>query len=296
MIRELSWQNLTPELIIDTEYSQLVCGEHICIALSQERHCIGYKEFGAMEFIPCPDKKEILPGKDPQCDFCKQRDISFTAKTGYGLSKQAGELLSSDHVVYLAYFSNETIKVGVALWNRREVRVSEQGAIACLFIAKGNGTMARNFERRVHTSTGFTEWVRLETKLKGLGKEPNKERARTSLEEAYIKVRNITPSAILLSEPEFIYLFPRYAIQESVFNSDMALAQELCGGANVCDRLVGVYGKVLLFGIASSTYAINSLLLCGFDVQSNISKCPQGATSGVTMKHIAVDHQQSLFD
>lgn len=157
---------MRPELLIGDSRVTLKTGESIDIVLSERRYCVGYTRFKALERTPCQDKATIPSGKEGQCDFCKQQDASFTAKTGYGLSKQAGDLLSADHAVYLAYFADDVIKVGVALWERREVRVLEQGAIACLFIGRGNGTMARNLERKIHTQVGLTEWVRLETKLK----------------------------------------------------------------------------------------------------------------------------------
>ena len=90
-ILELSWQNMRPELLIGDSGVTLKTGESIDIVLSERRYCVGYTRFKARERNPCQDKATIPSGKEGQCNFCKQRDASFTAKTGSELSNQPGD-------------------------------------------------------------------------------------------------------------------------------------------------------------------------------------------------------------
>lgn len=235
------------------------------------------------------------PGKDAQCNFCQQKDISFIAKTGYGLSSQAGKLLDADHVVYLAYFSDDTIKVGVSLWQRREIRVTEQGAIACVFIAKCSGTMARNLEKRIRTTIGFTEWVRLSTKLKALCKnEPSETKAKRALEAAFEKVVRLAPSSVLFDAPEFYYLFPRYGVSSDVFSSDIFLVKKASGGSTLSGTLKGILGKMMLIGCSEGVVACNSALLAGYSMSP--AKSDDGMSRGIIKEQLSIDRQQTMFD
>jgi len=296
MLHELTWLSLAPELQFGNRRLPLKPGASINFSLSSKRHCVGHKEFGDTMARVCPFEAEIPPGKESQCSYCSKKDISFTAKTGFGLSNQSNELLQSDHAVYIAYFTDSTIKVGVALWERKEVRVLEQGAIACMYIARGNGTVARNFERNVSRLTNLTEWVRIDTKLKALGKQPSEVSVRTALEAAYRNIKNTTPSTVLLESPEFNYLFNSYAMSSCVFSSDIATVCDIGESSKLRGTLVGVYGKVLLIMVDAKVYALNSRLVCGYDIDTIILDDLAGLIEGVVTKNIAIDRRQSLFD
>ena len=295
-ILELSWQNMRPELFIGDSGVTLKTGESIDIVLSEHRYCVGYIRFKARERTPCQDKATIPSGKEGQCNFCKQQDASFTAKTGYGLSKQAGDLLSADHAVYLAYFADDIIKVGVALWERREVRVLEQGAIACLFIGRGNGTMARNLERKIHTQVGLTEWVRLETKLKNLQKLPTQIHIQLALEGIFDRIRSITPSQIMFDTPDFQYLLPSYSLRPEVAESDILLVQSVPESTRISGTIVGVMGSTLLITAADAhVYAVGGRYLSGFHCV-DLSSTFKYQLAGLELKKIPANRQRSLFD
>lgn len=295
MIQEITWQSGTPELIVNSDSTPLNSGNRISLNLSKERYCIGYKEFGKTERIPCPKNCSVTDNKDAQCFQCSQNDVSFIAKTGYGLSKQANGLLGLDHAVYLAYFPGDIIKVGVALWERREVRTLEQGATACLFIARANGTATRNLERRIHHDVGFTEWVRLNAKIKGLCEEPpSTGRAQKALIAAHAKVRELAPSTILLKQPAYKYIFPRYQIMPCVTDDTITLISKIAGGEKISGTLVGLYGKILFIRIKDKIYAINGQLLAGYKTEQSPNSSDYLETTNI--QDVAIDKQQSLFD
>lgn len=295
MIDDLSWQSLEPVLTVDGQTRVLRNGEQLGLSLSNSRYCVGFHQYG-LGVVPCPSKTSIPAGRTAQCEFCRQQDISFTAKTGFGLSKEAGELLSSDHVVYLAYFAEDIIKVGVSLWDRREVRVSEQGALACLFIAKGNGTAARNLERKIHTHVGLTEWVPQAKKLCAIGRlVPTEFTMRRSLEAVHATILDKTPSAMLLAEPVFLHLAPRYQLHDSITSKELYLANLVNSGAQINGAIAGIYGKLILIATPEDTIlAISSELLKGFslinDSEGKVAMC------GIQAKLLPVNRQQNLFD
>ena len=295
MIEDLSWQSLSPVLIIGGQEKPLKNGEQFEMKLSDTRRCVGFNQYGSGA-APCPSSAIIPAGRDSQCEFCRKKDISFTAKTGFGNSKEANELLSEDHVAYLAYFSDNLIKVGVSRWDRREVRISEQGALACLFIAKGNGTAARNLERKIHTHVGLTEWVAQSKKLRAIGRDiPSEAAMRESLEEAFSSVVSKTPSALMLKEPMFLYLAPQYQLDSSIASKDIYLASMVNLGAHINGVIAGIYGKLILVKTPKDTVvAIPSEQLKGFSTVKNPHI--KSGIQGIETKVLSIDRQQNLFD
>ncbi len=295
MITELTWQDLTPRLVVDDTPIPVIVGETFNITLSGARHCVGYKQFGKTGYTPCPAHSEIAPGKKTQCASCEQCDVSFTAKTGYGTNEQASSLLGADHSVYLAYFSDDIIKVGVAVSARREVRVREQGALACMFIGSGNGTVARNLERRIHTVAGFTEWVRLDSKLKALDEKATESTCRSALTTAYEKAKRLARSTVVADVPEFRYLYPDYHLAPSVFEKDIHLTSNIEPSARICGTIAGIIGKVIMIDTGDEMLALNSTLLAGFQPQQQNPNTTPG-TSGLALKKLDINRQQSIFD
>lgn len=295
MIYDLSWQSLAPNLIINNTALPLAAGNRLSFTVSNTRHCIGYSTFKQGRRVSCPSGLEVSSGKNAQCDFCRKRDASFTAKTGYGFSQEAADLLNTKHALYLAYFAKDIVKVGVTLWDRREVRVSEQGALACMFIAQGNGTAMRNLERQIHTRVGLTEWVRLDTKLANLcSSQPTETIALSHIQKAYTSVISEVQSTALIDEPDFHYLFPRYQIQSDVYISAIESVRDVQGGAHLAGRVDGIYGKVLLLRVRSNILAINTQLLIGYD--ATFDSQDNDFASSVDKQSLAVNRQQSLFE
>ena len=68
--------------------------------------------------------------------------------------------------MYLAYFSNDKLKVGTASSYRRYERLLEQGALYSIFLAKvPNGRLARRIESEV-SRLGVTTRVNASYKIK----------------------------------------------------------------------------------------------------------------------------------
>ena len=127
------------------------CGK-IEIEKVEKRYCIGYYDLLNRKNIPCESYEELTGSEYTQCKQCK-------IKSGFSLclgcngsvcktnSDKAKQFCNQEHYVYLAYFPNDKLKVGTAVYYRRYERLLEQGAIYSIFLAKTkNGKLARKLE------------------------------------------------------------------------------------------------------------------------------------------------------
>ena len=103
------------------------------------------------QYFPCPDQ---VQGR-AFCSFCRSRagGTIFTAFDGfnrYPFSDHELQQLQGEHLVYLAWFGSDMIKVGVSRQNRETLRQLEQGSHATLFIARTpDGILVRQIETLV---------------------------------------------------------------------------------------------------------------------------------------------------
>ena len=294
MIIEPSWKQGFPELVTTKETQAIESGQALTFELSKERHCIGFHASSANHRTPCMRDRIIPEGKEAQCDDCRVKDVSFAAKTGFGDSKQATELLIKDHAVYLALFSEDIIKVGVSVWERREIRTKEQGATACLFVGKGNGTVARNLERRIHTNLGFTEWVRANIKLAALGQSVDAPEAELILRAAFDRIKTRLGETSLI-EPEFMYHLPSYGLSEETASLPICQVLRIKSGARFGGVVAGILGKLLLLEYREKLYAVDMNLLSGYVLERPLQGQFSEDIVGFETKSIEVDRQQSLL-
>lgn len=132
---------------------------------SREKKCAGSREDG--KWKPCP-KKSVGKAK---CDYCRSIEGNFiyTAFDGFDQSQLgAGDLakISDTHFIYLAFFAENLIKIGVSKNSRKNLRQIEQGSLATLYIAKTpDGIAARQIETILRQS-GLADKVQIAQKKK----------------------------------------------------------------------------------------------------------------------------------
>ncbi|MDR2535773.1 MAG: DUF2797 domain-containing protein [Treponema sp.] len=138
------------------------------------RYCVGTYDLSAFATSPCKVQAVLEPAfKGNHCKNC-QFEIGFNpafynAKT---ISPQQARYNSSPHVVYMAYFSPQHIKVGIASERRHSIRLLEQGARSAIVLAKfPNAQQARQLEARLCSNSGILEIVSSDTKLRLLTEE-----------------------------------------------------------------------------------------------------------------------------
>lgn len=141
-------------------------GDKISIEVkSREKKCAGSRENGVWKACP---KNSVGKSK---CDYCRSIEGNFvyTAFDGFDQSQLgAGDLakISDTHFIYLAFFAENLIKVGVSKNSRKNLRQIEQGSLATLFIAETpDGIAARQIETILRQS-GLADKVQISQKKK----------------------------------------------------------------------------------------------------------------------------------
>ena len=153
---------------------------------SREKKCAGSIENGIWK--PCP-KNSVGKSK---CDYCRaiEGNFVYTAFDGFDQSELgAGDLdkISDTHVVYLAFFAENLIKVGVAKNSRKVLRQIEQGSLATLFIAETpDGIAARQIETILRQS-GLADKVQILQKQKVFVPDLTAEEIEKKLREIFQK-------------------------------------------------------------------------------------------------------------
>lgn len=165
----------------------------IKIDLSQ-RFCIGWHNLKTGEDFVCPDKV-ILNKKYTQCQKCQQRtgfNPAFYNVNPGEISLQQQARNAKPHFVYLAYFSDNIIKVGISFSGRGITRLLEQGARAALILGEfSSANIARNYEEKISKMPEFCENVKANEKLKTLEQKFDFKKAEKKLLAARKKIEQI---------------------------------------------------------------------------------------------------------
>jgi len=137
-------------------------------------------------WTPCP---ENASGR-AKCDLCKmrERNFVFTAFDGFdrtNISESDLELISGPHVVYLALFDTNIVKVGVTNATRKVLRQLEQGSHGTLFIAETpDGIYARQIET-ILRKNGIADKVKISQKREFLRPEISKSEGEALLRKTF---------------------------------------------------------------------------------------------------------------
>ena len=126
------------------------------------KKCIGWYDLAAKQCHRCPGDRQ-LDDKYEQCPECQQKtgfNPAFYNTTN--ISQQQAELNQQPHILYLAYFSPEVIKVGISYAERKLARLLEQGARnAAILEVFPSANIARQYEAKIARLPGLCESVQL---------------------------------------------------------------------------------------------------------------------------------------
>ena len=170
-------------------------GEEITLEIdNRERFCIGWHSLETGEDFLCP-KNSTIDKKYEQCSACQKRtgfDPAFYNASQGEISEQQQIRNSQPHFVYLAYFSDEIIKVGISFAGRGIARLLEQGARSALILGKfSTANIARNYEEKISKMPDFCENVKASMKLKLLENPFDFENSKTKLLAEKSKIERI---------------------------------------------------------------------------------------------------------
>lgn len=200
------WRDEQPFLRVrqlhDHHVRLLPMAGHVRLQPLDTRFCTGF--YDGRDSHPCPDGARLRTGT--ACEACQQRDAFRPCMRCDGsrcprLSPAMQRYCRQDHHLYLACFGDETIKVGTASHPRRTARVVEQGPLAAVHVARGEGPAIKRMERAL-SSGAFTETMRRSRKTLLLAGSMSPAEAEARVRAAAATLRDVL-------EPEHhAYLHP----------------------------------------------------------------------------------------
>lgn len=172
----LDWEEGTPQFVLQDhstcEIKRQDAIGFFSFSVGPKQYCIGNKDITNHVLLGCPDCKEV-DGSSHKCVDCQQNDrlkwcVRCTGKDCPVTDQKVRDRCSQEHIIYLAYFPYNTVKVGVAHSRRKLIRLYEQGALyALLAFSCTDGKTARQFESLIHMN-GIKDKITSNYKLRHL--------------------------------------------------------------------------------------------------------------------------------
>lgn len=199
--------------LIDSETDKIYSftptfGEDITLEIeTAQRFCIGWHDLATGEDFACPEKSEV-DKKYEQCPRCQKRtgfNPAFYNAAEGDISAQQIERNQQPHFVYLAYFAENTIKVGISFAGRGTARLLEQGARAALILDEfPSANVARNYEAKISAMPNFCENVKSNAKIKLLETRFDETKAEKLLTEARSLIESTLAVKFAKNKPMFL--------------------------------------------------------------------------------------------
>lgn len=166
-------KNEEPLLILqkDTLFREFFpLDQHITLRFAMEqRFCTGWRDITNGGRHVCPDAL-VVDKKYEQCPACQKRtgfNPAFYNTTAVSSQQEARNL--EPHILYLAYFGDGVIKVGISHAARGNSRLLEQGARSALILETfPSAHIARQYEAKIATLPGIVETVIVRRKITAL--------------------------------------------------------------------------------------------------------------------------------
>lgn len=148
------------------------------------RYCTGWYDMRTGESHVCPEANVVGPKYD-ECPACQKRtgfNPAFYHATS--VSEQQEERNQEPHFLYLAYFADDIVKVGISHAARGNSRLLEQGARSALILETfPSAHIARQYEAKIAALSGICETVQLRKKVAALTNNYDREAAEAKLYE-----------------------------------------------------------------------------------------------------------------
>lgn len=136
---------------------------------TSQRYCIGWHDITNGESHTCPEAN-LIDAKYEQCPACQKRtgfNPAFYHTTSVSSQQEARNL--EPHILYLAYFGNNIIKVGISHAARGNSRLLEQGARSALILDTfPTAHIARQYEAKIAALEDIVETVLIRKKIEAL--------------------------------------------------------------------------------------------------------------------------------
>ena len=148
-----------------------------------QRYCVGWHDITNGESHVCPDTN-LVDAKYEQCPACQKRtgfNPAFYNTTSVSSQQEARNL--EPHILYLAHFGGDIIKVGISHAARGNSRLLEQGARTALILDTfASAHIARQYEAKIASLPGIAETVIMRRKITALRAPYSPAQAEKALE------------------------------------------------------------------------------------------------------------------
>jgi hypothetical protein len=180
--------NSTPRLVLQQGETLIDCnplGQTISLHfMLDQRYCRGWHDLETGKDAACPESQIIDP-KYEQCPACQKRtgfNPAFYHATS--VSPQQEIRNQQPHFLYLAYFADNVIKVGISYAARGNSRLLEQGArSAVLLDTFPTAHIARHYEAKIAELPNIYETIQLSKKIVHLNTPQDHQQASIRLTE-----------------------------------------------------------------------------------------------------------------
>ncbi|MDR1032890.1 MAG: DUF2797 domain-containing protein [Candidatus Nomurabacteria bacterium] len=133
---------------------------------TSQRFCTGGSDLGTYDSWPCPDRAKV-DTKYSQCRRCMGK-TGFNPAFYYSdtISDQQAEYNQQPHGLYLAYFDDDNLKIGMSHNRRGLSRLLEQGARAAIVLGEfATANVARQYEAKLVRLPWLNESLTLSKKI-----------------------------------------------------------------------------------------------------------------------------------
>ncbi|MFI5658023.1 DUF2797 domain-containing protein [Streptomyces sp. NPDC051684] len=243
-------------------------GESVAFRVGGERRCLGVWRGG--RWTVCPGRDTVpVRGTRAQCAECAGIDRARSV---------AADTIADDprpYHVYLAWFGDGLVKVGITGTRRGSDRLLEQGAVAFTWLGRGPLMAARRAEELLRVALGVPDRIPYERKRAVRGALPAVEERGAEL------VRAHGVAAVLDQWPESLERLPcRVVDHGEVFglagiDRVEAVVSELGEGAVVAGRVAAAAGPDLHLVEAGGErrLVVDTRVLAGWPLE----RVPEGA-------------------
>ncbi len=247
-------------------------GDEIAWTIKEPRCCIGRRDENK-EWVRCPSSNIVL--KKAKCSECQEADgfdscIRCTGFTCNASRSRFARCESSKYVVYLAFFADGSLKVGVSSEGRELTRWVEQGADFAAVVARViGGHIARRLEHDLGKVHGIKMAIPLSRKVNSLLNNPSYSDAETAFYE-FLERANCE---LCLKSIEVIDLRKYYHLQDlDAEPSQWPDNRVPLSGQQIIGTVLGMKGNILVTYIGHAFLSILLKKLIGYALDDKVGR------------------------
>lgn len=271
IISGYSFDKIGPYLIFcDTENGEYkkfsLENKNLNITKTPKRYCIGAYDLSSCSYKICPHKNKLdLSSKINNCPECFRKigfnPAFYNAKTISPKQLKYNEL---EHSVYMAYFSNSHIKIGIASKKRINLRLLEQGARAAYILKTfPDAYLARDLEAKLcYGGFGLLEKLSSSQKANILCNVDYDEK------EAFTSLNKMLKNIDIIPESEFLNLNPKYFYNHTPENFSNYISY-VKDTNYLSGKVVGMVGDMIILKQDFDFFAVSVKSFISHEIEFN---------------------------